>query len=218
MKRLARERNDTPSARRTRRHWLVGLRASIELVGGISRAGVALHHAHDLVERLGIPHRVVDGIVVMGCPPEPLPALRVAPVPVEAGPEVADTAARVPEWIVDSSPIEHAGDPLPVVGGVVAHEDGPSAAQVILEPGREPLGDFRVGCEAGANDGYRWILGVWGRVEEASVKRFTRVVVNGSELGKHAVYWAGATRLTVDEYPWCVLAHPAQIVLESFPG
>src|SRR5258708_36048948 len=85
--------------------------------------GVVLHHPHDRVERLDIPHRVVDGIVVMGCPPEPLPALRVAPVPVEAGPEVTDAAARVPEWIVHSSAVEHASYPLPVVGGIVAHKD-----------------------------------------------------------------------------------------------
>src|ERR1700733_15051215 len=44
-----------------------------------------LGQAQDLLERLHVAHRVVDGIVVMDGPSEPLPALGVAPVPVEAG-------------------------------------------------------------------------------------------------------------------------------------
>src|SRR5215471_13875116 len=136
----------------------------------------------------------------MGCPSEPLPALSVAPVPVESGPEVADPAAGVPEWIVDTSAIEHASDPLPVVGGIVADEDRPPAAQMILEPGRESLSDFGVGREPSADDWYRRVGGVRGRVEQASMKRVTAVVVNGPELGQHAVYRAGAACLTVDEY------------------
>jgi len=174
-----------------------------------TRKGGVPRHAHDLVERLDITHRVVDRIVVMGCPSEPLPALSIAPVPVEAGPEVADPAARVPEWIVDSSAIEHASDPLPIVGGIVADEDGPPAAQVILEPGRESRGDLGVGREPSADERFRRVGGVRGGVEQAPVKRLARVVVNGPELGQHAMDRAGATCLTVDEYPWCVLTHPA---------
>ena len=85
----------------------------------------------------------------MGCPSKPLPALCVAPVPVETGPEVADAAAGVPEWIVHSSPIEHAGYPLPVVGRVVAHKDRPAAAEVLPEPGRETLSNFRAPAQLG---------------------------------------------------------------------
>src|SRR5215475_15227994 len=104
-----------------------------------------LRHEQDLLECLHVPHRVVDRIVVMGRPPEPLPALGLAPVPVEAGPEVADAAARVPERIVHSSPVEHASYPLPVVGGVVADKDRRAVAEVVLEPGRKTLGNFLIG-------------------------------------------------------------------------
>src|SRR5215831_17556825 len=120
-----------------------------------TRETAVLHHAHDLVERLDIAHRVVDGIVVMGCPSEPFPALCVAPVPVEAGPEVTDAPGGVPEWIVESSAIEHSSDPLPVVSGIVADKDRPPAAQVISEPGSESPGDFGVRREAFADNGDR---------------------------------------------------------------
>src|SRR5215469_18649761 len=102
----------------------------------------SLRYAQDLFECLYVSHRVVDGIVVVGCLPEPLPGLRLAPVAVEAGPEVADAAAGVAERVVHPGPVEHAGYPLPVVGGIVAHEDRAAAAEVIKEPGREALGDF----------------------------------------------------------------------------
>ena len=108
-----------------------------------------LRHAQDLLECLHVPHRIIDRIVVMGCPSKPLPALCVAPVPVGTGPEVTDAAARVPEWIVHSSPIEHAGYPLPVVGRVVAHKDRPAAAEVLPEPGRETLSNFRAPAQLG---------------------------------------------------------------------
>src|SRR5215472_1651400 len=106
-----------------------------------TRETVVLHHAHDLVERLDIAHCVVDGIVVMGCPSEPHPALGLTPISVEARPEVTDAPARVPEWISDSSAIEQSGDPLPVIGGIVADKDRLPAAQVLLEPCRESLRD-----------------------------------------------------------------------------
>src|SRR5262249_38113920 len=163
------------------------------------------------VERLDIAHRVVDGIVVMGCPPEPFPALCIAPVPVEASPEVTDAPGGVPEWVVDSSAIEHASDPLPVEGGIAADKDRPPAAQVIGQPRRESPGDFGVRREASADNRYRWVGGVRNGVKEAAVECVTRVVVNGTELGQHAIHRAGAACLTVDEYPRCVLLHPAQI-------
>src|SRR5258708_3364490 len=121
----------------------------------------------------------------MSCPSEPLPALRVAPVPVEAGPEIADAAAGVPEWIIHSSPIEQASDPLPVVGRVVAHKNSPPFAEGLLEPGRKAFSNFYffVGRHPLADDAARRVVRVWGRVEQASVKRVTRVVVNGPELG-----------------------------------
>ena len=50
--------------------------------------------AQDFLECLYVSHRVVDGIVVVGCPSQALPALGVAPVPV-----VADAAGRVPERV-----------------------------------------------------------------------------------------------------------------------
>src|SRR5690242_17636767 len=138
----------------------------------------------------------------MGGPPEPLPALCLAPVPVEAGPEIADPAARVPERVVHSGPVEHAGYPLPVVGGVVAHEDGPGAAEVLPEPGREALGDFLISGQAFADDADRGVGRVRRRLEQPSVERVTRIVVDGPEFGEHAVHRAGAAGLAVDEYPW----------------
>ena len=170
------------------------------------------------IEGLGVPERVVEGIMVMGCPAEPLPALGVAPVPVEAGPEVADAATGVPEWVVQPGPVEHGGDPLPVEGGVVADEYRPPDAEVILEPGREPRGDLRVGRQAPAGNGYRWIGRVRCRFEQPPVEGVAGVVVDGPELGQHAVHRADAARLAVDEYPWCALAHLQRIVPESRPA
>src|SRR5215471_16067517 len=178
----------------------------------------ASRHAQDLLECFRVPHRVVDGIMVMGCPSEPLPALCVAPVPVEACPEVADAAARVPEWIVHSSPIEHASYPLPVVGRVVAHKDRPAVAEVLLEPGRKTLGNLLVCRYAIADDADRRVVRVRRRLEQASMERVTRVVVNSPELSQHAVHWTGAACLTVDEYPWCLLAHPARIISRVCPA
>src|SRR5215469_16132331 len=172
----------------------------------------ALRYAQDLVECFHVPHRVVDGIVVMGCPSEPLPALRLAPVPVEAGPEIADAAAGVSEWIIHSSAVEHASYPLPVVGRVVADKDRPPVAEVLPEPGSEAPGNLEVGRDPLADDADRRVVRIWGRVEQASVKGVTRVVVNGAELGQHAVHRAGAACLTVDEYPWCLLAHCTPII------
>src|SRR5258708_16603016 len=117
----------------------------------------------------------------MGCPSEALPALCVVPVPVEAGPEVADAAARVPEWIVHSSPIEHASYPLPVVGRVVAHKDRPAVAEVLLEPGRKTLSNFLIGRCALADDADRRVVRVRPPVEQASVERVTRVGWNSPE-------------------------------------
>src|SRR5215467_14783576 len=116
------------------------------------------HHAQDLVERFHVPHRVVDGIVVMGRTSEPLPALGLAPVPVEAGPEIADAAARVPERIIHSSPIEHASYPLPVVGRIVAHKDRPTVAEVPLEPGSKALSNVYVGRDALADNTDRRVV------------------------------------------------------------
>src|SRR5579863_9123795 len=112
----------------------------------------AFGHAQDLLECLHVTHRVVDGIVVVDGPPEPLPALRVAPVPVESGPEVADAAGGVPERVIQPGPVEHAGYPLPVVGRVVAHEYRARVTEVLAQPGREAPSDFRVGREALADD------------------------------------------------------------------
>src|SRR5215467_7293294 len=176
------------------------------------------HHAQDLVERFHVPHRVVDGIVVMGRTSEPLPALGLAPVPVEAGPEIADAAARVPEWIVHSSPIEHASYPLPVVGRVVAHKDRPAVAEVLLEPGRKTFSNFLIGRYALADDADCRVVRVRRRVEQASVERVTRVVMNGPELSQHAMHRTGAACLTVDEYPWCLLAHPSRIIPKICPA
>src|SRR5689334_11523763 len=148
----------------------------------------------------------------MDCPPEPLPALGVAPVPVEAGPEVADAAARVPEWIVHPSSIEHASYPLPVVGRVVAHEDRTAVAEVLSEPGRKILSNFLVSRYALAGDADRRVVRVRRRVEQASVERVARVVVNGPKLSQHAMHRADAACLAIDEYPWCHLAHPARII------
>src|ERR1700745_3833469 len=111
----------------------------------------------------------------MGCPSEPLPALCVAPVPVEAGPEVADAAARVPEWVLHSGPIEHASYPLPVVGRVVAHENMPRVTEVLSDPWREALGNFLISRYALADDADSGVGRVWRRVEQASVERVTRV-------------------------------------------
>src|SRR6516225_5639811 len=95
----------------------------------------------------------------MGCLPELLPALCVAPVPVQAGPEVADPAAGVPEWVVHPSPVEHARYPLPVVGRVVAHEDRPPVSQVLPQPGRETLGNVLISRYALADDADRGLAG-----------------------------------------------------------
>src|SRR5207248_984914 len=103
-------------------------------------------------------------------------------VPVEAGPEVADPAARVPERVVHSGPVEHSGYPLPVVGRVVAHEDGPGTAEVFPEPGREALGDFLISRYAFTDDADRRVGRVGRRLEQPSVERVTRVVVDGSEF------------------------------------
>src|SRR5580700_4914433 len=120
----------------------------------------------------------------MCCPSKPLPALCVGPVPVEAGPEIADAAARVPEWIVHPSPIEHASYPLPVVGGVVAHKDRAAVAEVLFEPGRKPLGNFLICRHALADDADRRVVRVRRRVEQASMERVACVVVNGPELSQ----------------------------------
>src|SRR5689334_24274820 len=137
----------------------------------------------------------MDGIVIMGGPPEPLPALGLAPVPVEAGPEVADPAAGVAERVVHPGPVEHARYPLPVVGRVVAHEHGPGAAEVLPEPGCEAPGDFLVGRQALADDADRGVLRVRRRLEQAPVEGVTRVVVNGSELGERPMHRADAARV-----------------------
>src|SRR5215475_13815834 len=79
--------------------------------------------AQDLVERLDVAHRVVDRVVVVGGPPEPLPALRFGPVAVQSGPEITDAPGGVAERIVHPGPVEQAGYPLPVVSRVVADED-----------------------------------------------------------------------------------------------
>src|SRR5689334_11114058 len=147
----------------------------------------------------------------MGCPPVPLPALCVAPVPVEAGPEVADAAAGVSGWVVHPGPVEHASYPLPVVGRVVAHEDRMAVAEVLSEPGRKTLSDFLVSRYALAGDADRRVVRVRRRVEQASVERVTRVVVNGPELSQHAVHRTDAACLAIDEYQRCLLAHPVRI-------
>jgi DNA-binding Lrp family transcriptional regulator len=174
-----------------------------------------LRHAQDLLECLHVSHRVVDGIVVMGCSPEPLPALRVAPVLVEAGPEVANAPAGVTEWIVHSRPIEHAGYPLPVVGGIVTDKDRPTVADVLFEPGRKALGNFLIHRYSLADDGDRRVIRVRRRVEQPSVERVTRVVVNGAELSQHATHRTRAPCLTVDEYPWGLLVHSYRIISRS---
>src|SRR6185437_2240951 len=147
----------------------------------------------------------------MGRLPQSFPALCVAPVPVQAGPEVADAAAGVPERVVHSGPVEHARYPLPVVGRVVAHEDRRAVAEVPLEPGRETLRNFLIGRYARADDADRRVFRVRRRVEQPAVERITRVVVNGPELSQHAVHGTDAACLAIDEYPWC-LAHPARII------
>src|SRR5580693_1201027 len=143
---------------------------------------------------------------------KPLPALCVAPVPVEPGPEVADAPARVPERIVHPRPIEHASYPLPVVGGVVAHKDRAAVAEALVQPGRKTLGNFLICRSALADDADRRVGRVRRRVEQASMERVTRVVVDGPELSQHAVHGTSAACLTVDEYPRCLLAHTARIM------
>src|SRR5947209_11212727 len=97
----------------------------------------------------------------MGGSPEPLPALGLAPVPVEASPEVADAAAGVAERVIHSGPVEQAGYPLPVVGRVVAHEDRPPVTEMPPEPGREAFSDVLIGRQALADDADRGVDRVW---------------------------------------------------------
>jgi len=172
-------------------------------MAGILTASL-LRDAQDLLECLHVPHRVVDGIVVMGCPSEPLPALCLAPVAVEAGPEVADAAAGVPERIGHSSPVEHASYPLPVVGRVVAHKDRPAVADVPLEPGRAALGNFPIGRDALADDADSRVVRVRRRVEQAPVERVPRVVVNGAR-----------TRSARRAPDWCRVPHSRRISMVS---
>lgn len=128
---------------------------SIPLAGQMRKTGGsgAFGHAQDLLECLHVPHRVVDGIVVMGRLPESLPALRVAPVSVEAGPEVADAAARVPERVIHPGAIEHAGKPQvgdlgqQQAGRAVDRTAAPEQRDRDLHAGRvppgRPAGDLR---------------------------------------------------------------------------
>src|SRR5262249_35869927 len=106
---------------------------------------------------------------------------------------------------------EHASYPLPVVGRVVTHKDRPAVAEVLLEPGRKTLSNILIGRYALADDADRRVVRVRRRVEQAPVERVTCVVVNSPELSQHAMHRTGAACLTVEEYPWCLLAHPSAL-------
>ncbi len=153
---------------------------------------------------------VVDGL------PEPLPALGVAPVAVDAGPEVADPAAGVAERVVHPGPVEHPGDPLPVVGGIVTDEDRPARAEVPVQPGGEVLRYLPVGGDPRADERDGRVSRVWCSLEQPPVEGVTAVVVHSPELGQDAVDRTSTARLAVNEYPGAYLGCHGPV--SSFSG
>src|SRR5215469_8225949 len=96
---------------------------------------------HDVLECLYVSHSVMHGIVVVRRLPKAFPRLRLAPVPLQTSPEVADTSGGMAKWILQTRSVEGSIDPLVVIGGVIADEDRAIFAQ-FLQPTHEIVHDL----------------------------------------------------------------------------
>ena len=98
-----------------------------------------------LLERFDVPEGVVDWVVVVSRYSILFPCLCAPEITLETRIEITDSTCRVTEWIVPKKSVELVVHPLPVIGGIVTHEDG--AAIELLEPrckGRKDTKNFVV--------------------------------------------------------------------------
>jgi hypothetical protein len=96
-------------------------------------------------ERLGVSERVVDRMVIVLRPPQPLPSLCVSEVTDQSCVEVGNAPTRMPERILSEVAPEVEVDPMEIVRGIVRDEDdGPARFQPFTEPAERLSAPSRV--------------------------------------------------------------------------